>query len=134
MTKDEIAANWSRNWFGFWGDSEEGTTPESLLDFVDPSWVPPDRQRLLNYIENAPCVVAASAGYAPCFLCSERMEKAAFQSDGLWLWPSHLLHYLKEHAVRLPRRMEDHIRSQNYAVRENLKVRLDQLPWPSDDK
>lgn len=96
---------------------------------MDPSWDPQDRRELTNYILSAPLVVATS-GQSACRLCEAMLSASAFQSDGVWLWPQDLGHYLTSHGVRLTEALVTHIRAKAYRAPVSLDVSLDDLPWP----
>ena len=46
-------------------------------------------------------------GYSPCRLCGIENGDREY-TDGEFIWPQGLLHYVDEHAVRLPARFVDH--------------------------
>jgi len=53
-------------------------------------------------------------------------------SDGLWVWPGGLTHYVLEHAVRLPEEFLHHVRHE--AAHPGRKYQLDEgnLAWNYD--
>jgi hypothetical protein len=133
--KDELVTNWSWKWFGFWRGAKErsGNIP-AVEDFVDEAWRPPDKEPILQYLEHTPVILVASAGHHECLLCPEPLLSASYHSDGIWLWPTSLAHYARQHSVRLPSPFESWIRGKQCHPPEKVNVRLDQLPWPNETK
>ena len=119
-----------KTWFGFWRDEQ---SPESnlplLADWVDPLWTPQDRLELIEYVRSAPMVVATS-GQKACALCDAELSVSSFQSDGAWLWPQDLGHYMANHGVRLPDAFAMHIKANGYQTPDVVNVKLDELSWP----
>ncbi|WP_240644078.1 hypothetical protein [Antribacter gilvus] len=55
-------------------------------------------------------VVRACMGYSDCRFCGQRNGTLEL-TDGSFVWPEGLRHYLVEHGVRLPARFVEHVRS-----------------------
>jgi len=70
-------------------------------DFVDESWDPGDREQVAGYLDAGDCHEACK-GYSPCRLCDLRKNGTSCLTDGTYVWPSGLSHYVREHAVRPP--------------------------------
>jgi hypothetical protein len=121
---------WPHKWYGIW----EGTvhTVEvlpSVLSAIDPSWEPDDKGGLMSYVAQAPVVLTASPS-SRCLLCPSEVPTSCWQSDGVWLWPKSLTHYLYWHSVVLPEQFVEHIRNQNYIPPAETGVPTHALPWP----
>ncbi len=122
---------WNNKWFGFWRDGHGKDDHLPLLKlWIEPNWQPSDRADLVRYIEQSPVVVAASNVQSPCPICGRLLSSSSFQSDGVWLWPQDLIHYLAEHWIRIPDEFADRIRANGYTPPESVAVEIDQLPWP----
>lgn len=108
--------NWPHNWFGLWKTSEAEVAQVPLFtDVVDPKWNPPDLADILDYLRNCPVALACGAGAGACPLCGETLNDLGCQrSDGVWVWPASLEHYVSRHHVRLPDRMVEQIRGRQY--------------------
>jgi hypothetical protein len=79
---------------------------------VDPNWAREDRSRVVEYLSEA-SALAHSGGYSYCrFGCG--LTGCAERSDGVWLWPEGLAHYVQHHDVRLPDEFLSHIRNRGY--------------------
>lgn len=119
-------------WFGFWQVDAENDAHLPLLEtWIAPAWQPEDREELLSYIENAPLVVASSNLKSPCLICGALQNSSDFRSDGDWLWPADLAHYISQHRVRIPDSMIQHIRQKAHMPPSDVNAGIDNLPWPS---
>lgn len=127
---DDVRA-WPHNWYGIWADGDEPASELPTLEStIDPSWNPPDKERLVSYLTQSPIVVAGGAIIA-CRLCPRNVPMTTFQSDGVWLWPMDLSHYVLYHSVTLPDRLVQHVRNRNYAPpKEELGLPVSSFPWP----
>jgi hypothetical protein len=126
----------SRHLIGYWCDDRRAqrrawgkTTaerPESIPDdemadgsffihprhLVDPGWARKERPRIVQYLSEAP-VIAHFCGLSYCrFGCGP--NGAAEHSDGVWVWPEGLAHYLRRHDVRLPEDFVAYMMSRNF--------------------
>ncbi len=62
-------------------------------------------------------------GFSGCRLCGEVNGSAEF-TDGVYLWPEGLAHYVREHSVKLPDEVLAHVR-RRYDEVETLDVDRD---------
>lgn len=91
---------------GYWaGERAEGWP--SPGDFVDESWDPDARDMVADYLQRG-FVVRAYMGYSPCRICGRNNGDLEL-SDGTFVWPDGLVHYVTDHAVRLPERFVSHV-------------------------
>jgi hypothetical protein len=103
---------------GFWADTKGGIEYLANVifdrlpdprDLVDPDWSLQERELIAAYLNAAPDV-EHWLGYSYCrFDCGESGTAMGTtdKSDGRYLWPEGLSHYVLKHSVRLP---EDFIR------------------------
>jgi hypothetical protein len=111
---------------GYWaGPDTTGSWP-SPVDFVDLGWDQDDRDYVSSYLAEGR-VVWGFMGYSPCRFCG--VDNGDLElSDGTYLWPSGLAHYLIEHGVRLPDEFVEHA----YARTESLEqASRDEKWWAS---
>ena len=131
MTAQERASAWRCNWFGFWSSGAEDDLHIPMVeDYIDSSWDPPDKARIIKYLTCAPIAVSAAVDVEDCLLCSEITSISTFRSDDCWLWPDDLAHYVASHSVVLPDRFVDHIRACRYIPPEKCLSSIEELPWP----
>lgn len=84
---------------GYWYSDRDPSLPR-LQDLVDPTWETAAREAMIDYLERG-VVVSVSLGTSLCRICGKGTGGCE-QSDGVFIWPDGLVHYLREHAVRLP--------------------------------
>jgi hypothetical protein len=88
---------------GYWYSAQEKHFPKPQ-DFVDPTWQKENRQKIINYLKSGNAV-RHYFGFSSCrFNCGARgIEMGTSDlSDGEWMWPEGLFHYIEIHNVRLP--------------------------------
>jgi hypothetical protein len=79
---------------------------------VDAAWAWEDRSRVVRYLSEARDV-AGAGGFSYCrFGCG--VNGCTERSDGVWLWPEGLAHYVQHHDVRLPEEFLSHVRNRGY--------------------
>jgi hypothetical protein len=77
-------------------------------DFVDESWDERVRNLVAGYLANG-TILACAAGVSRCRLCGKANGSAEF-TDGVYMWPEGLAHYVGDHSVRPPKIFIDHVR------------------------
>jgi hypothetical protein len=97
---------------GYWRRDSEPGWPDPV-DFVDGAWDPAERQKVAEYLTRG-FQARAYRGYSWCRFCE---EDNGFQelSDGVYVWPEGLAHYLTDHEVRLPEPFVAHVLSMDEA-------------------
>jgi cytosine/adenosine deaminase-related metal-dependent hydrolase len=98
---------------GYWSSEGLEGWPEDrrwpdVTDFVDEAWDPEERDLVARYLEHG-FLHSAWMGYSPCRLCSKRDNGCLEVTDGTYVWPEGLAHYVEEHSVRLPERFVKHV-------------------------
>jgi hypothetical protein len=86
---------------GYWG----GVWPD-VGDFVDPNWDENERHLVSQYLAGG-TMARVAMGHSACRFCGMRNGYAEY-TDGTYIWPSGLGHYVDEHQVRLPREFVEH--------------------------
>lgn len=91
---------------GYWRNDAHPEYPDPH-DFVDESWDADSRNAVGAYLT---CGVLpwTGMGLSPCRICGKPNGAAEF-SDGLYVWPEGLAHYVDDHFVRLPLEVELHM-------------------------
>jgi hypothetical protein len=84
---------------GFWRSRQEPGLPDPH-DLVDVDWDAREREAVIAHLE-AGAVVMRWLGPSNCRFCGQQNGNADL-TDGTYLWPSGLAHYLRDHGVRLP--------------------------------
>lgn len=128
---------WNKRWFGVWRESGPayGACP-TVKDFVDPAALAAyDRERVVRYFETAHVVASTSRLQFPCVVCGARHGGTlSYRTDGEWLWPDDLGHYVGEHGVAPPRAMLEHIAANGYLPPAVSQNQVERLQWPDCTK
>lgn len=91
---------------GFWSGGATNARWPDVRQFVDVNWDPDERDQVANYLQSG-LVVRSYMGYSPCRLCGKDNGDLEL-SDGAYVWPDGLAHYILEHGVRLPDQFVQH--------------------------
>jgi len=76
-----------------------------------------ERQRVLEYLDNAPVVLAARSFSDDAFDPSrEPSVPMNFRTDGSWFWPGAVSYYLREHEVPPDPEFLAHIRARQFTL------------------
>lgn len=103
---------------GYW---ESPVTPHfpSPRDWIDDAWDPRIRETVGEYLSNG-TVVCGYLGYSTCRICGEKVGNLEY-TDGRFVWPSGLAHYIVKHSVRLPQSIEQWIVDRSEYLEETLE-------------
>lgn len=85
---------------GYWKGENSEDMPDPA-DFVDHDWDEDERSATSSYLWSG-TLARACMGYSPCRMCGHRNNGNLEYTDGIYIWPQGLSHYIDEHAVRLP--------------------------------
>lgn len=96
---DDVAQRAPLILIGYWRGPNTTELPDPR-DFVDPSWGRYDRRQVQQYLEDG-MVARVYRGMSSCRFCGELVGHRE-QTDGTYLWPEGLAHYVADHDVRLP--------------------------------
>jgi len=126
---NELFVEWPYNWYGIWDFGHERFKNFPKVEMaIDVEWAPTDINDLATYLQD--CPIASTTGLSvPCLLCDKSLAMC-YQSDGEWLWPCGLQHYLTAHSVVLPSRFVNHIRNRDYSPPRSINQNIEDLPWP----
>jgi len=78
--------------------------------FVDPNWDLEEREFVADYLQRG-MIVHVFMGLSPCRFCGKHNGSMEL-TDGVYVWPQGLAHYLIEHGVRLPGPFVEHVNRQ----------------------
>lgn len=103
---------------GYWQEPEfpEGETLPHPQDLVNPFWRLDERAQIVAYLR-AGKVAAQWRGYAQCRLCPPGTALGSCDlTDGEWVWPQQLEHYVEKHSLFLPNEFIDSMRRHKWMV------------------
>jgi hypothetical protein len=98
---------------GYWWSGQHPEWPNPA-EFIDSEWDATEREMVGWYLRSGQ-VASVQAGLSRCRICGTANGSAEL-TDGVYLWPEGLGHYVDAHAVRLPREVIAHIRQQTISV------------------
>lgn len=129
-----MAINQPLKAIGYWSPSWEwGSAPDQ--DFPDPrllvrrGWRKKERRQILAYL-NSGHEHAGYAGYSYCrfwFCWTPHRFMGDFDlTDGVWVWPQGLAHYVRRHSVSLPDEFVATMQANGWRIPENI---ASPQPW-----
>ena len=99
---------------GYWHGEQTSPGWPAPVDFVDTSWDVDERDIVASYLEHG-FMVWGCMGFSPCRFCGRDNGNLEL-SDGTYLWPDGLVHYVADHGVRLPEPFVSHVLSRMGAL------------------
>jgi hypothetical protein len=113
-----------RKLIGYWR-SDDGPTWPDPADFVDEQWDRSERDTVAFYLMRGTAVEWSELGFSDCRMCG-KMNGSDEYTDGTYVWPEGLSHYVRDHAVRLPTEVVEHI-----LRRQENSLAVDRSWWRS---
>lgn len=106
---------------GYWrAERDSHSEYPDPRDWIDPDWDADERDATWFYFANG-TLYRTAMGYSPCRICGKN-NGAVEYTDGTYVWPEGLAHYLYDHAVRLPEQLVDHARARLAAIESQSLV------------
>ncbi|WP_232216185.1 hypothetical protein [Promicromonospora sukumoe] len=109
---------------GYWNGPHTSSGWPEPRDFVDPDWDEDERDEVHFYLSTG-TVRVAFMGLSECRLCGERVGSLEY-TDGVYVWPEGLAHYVEEHSVRLPAAVVEHVQARMEVLQ---KTPVDDTWW-----
>ncbi len=104
------------------GRSYLGALP-SISDAMEEAPAP-DEEQILTYLESCPEIFSTQGAELDVISNDERIAGAgSLITDGMWVWPIDLIHYLRRYHLALPGDFLEHVRENNYQAPEVSKER-----------
>ena len=92
---------------GFWRSKNEPLLPDPAK-FIDDLWDKKERLIVSRYLKSAQ-ILSASPGSSWCrFRCKRKHVGSVTYTDGKYVWPEGLAHYVDVHFIRLPDEFIEH--------------------------
>ncbi|MBE9925061.1 hypothetical protein G8C93_04020 [Cellulosimicrobium cellulans] len=99
---------------GYWGGPHARPGWPDPVRFVDTEWDAEDREMVTDYLARGH-IARAYMGWSTCRMCGQRNGNLEF-TDGTFVWPEGLRHYVEDHGVRPPDRFTEHVRARREAL------------------
>ena len=90
---------------GYWASETQREWPE-VKDLVDADWDEAEKEKLATYLSHG-ILARAYLGKSTCRIC-ESPNGSTELTDGTYVWPEGLSHYVLEHNVRIPAPFVEH--------------------------
>jgi hypothetical protein len=118
---------------GYWQSFHEPHYPDPG-SFVDDTWNVEEKAKVIAYLKAAHEMPYAFGGNSWCrFRCGIVSLGNTEFTDGAYLWPAGLLHYVETHNVKLPREVLDHMLSNKNIKPVNDKFSVN-IEWWQNQK
>ncbi|MET7297991.1 hypothetical protein [Embleya sp. NPDC005575] len=91
---------------GYWRSSDSPRLPDPA-NLVDTTWDGAERALVVDYLDRGQ-IGRRFMGITRCRIC-DAPNGGAEKTDGVFVWPNGLAHYLEEHGVRLPHEFVAHV-------------------------
>ena len=98
---------------GYWRSEEDDRWPDPHA-LVDEAWDERERELTALYLR-AGFIAQAFLGMSVCRLCGKPNGSVEF-TDGVYVWPEGLAHYVLDHSVRLPDEVLAHIERRHHEL------------------
>jgi hypothetical protein len=109
---------------GYWRSDEEDHWPDPS-DLIDEAWDDRERELVALYLEEG-FIPWVGCGVSLCRICG-RPNGAVEFTDGVYVWPEGLAHYVRDHSVRLPAEVLVHIKGRHHDL---ASLDVDDDWWP----
>ncbi|GGN99042.1 hypothetical protein [Nocardia rhizosphaerihabitans] len=96
----------------------DGHDPEGKPVVNRPAVDPQIRDRVLSYLAHAPVVLSARSYAADDFDAQVRDVPMNFHTDGVFVWPGAVPHYLRKYGVPPEPALVQHIVGKNFEIGE----------------
>lgn len=118
---------------GYWLESTGERAPVDPTRLVNAAWASADRGRLVSYLRQGRPIFSYMGTSFCRFSCGvPRAEMgSADLSDGTWIWPEGLAHYVEKHAIELPDEFLEHARAAGFHVSPEAMRAIANLEDPS---
>lgn len=91
---------------GYWRSDREPNLPLAS-HFIDSSWNEMERLMVMEYLKSGK-VESSYFGFSFCRIC-EKDNGCVDLTDGEWIWPEGLYHYVAHHNLKPDQEFIDHI-------------------------
>jgi len=105
---------------GYWAGGYEPGWPQ-VAEFVDEQWDKTERDVVASYLEQGLALPPhlRQRGFSRCRFCGA-VNGSNEKTDGSYIWPEGLAHYIRSHSVRLPVSVIRHIVTKPVSTRPRV--------------
>ena len=116
---------------GFWHEPQSGRLPADPTRLVRPDWAGPLRPRLIEYLRFGHKLIGYLGSSFCRFQCGAPRARLGLWdlTDGVWIWPEGLAHYLEVHGLALPDAFLAHASQNDFAFSARVLARIPDLAY-----
>lgn len=118
-------------WFGFDGTKEKSIKKMLIKEY---EYDLDELDRCIEYMSSTENMLNGGSGSDPCLFDNAHILYGyGCRTDGVWIWESHMDHYIREHNIQIPRDFIEHMKANNFVVPKLSEDELDNIiedHWP----
>jgi len=88
-----------------------------------------NEDRIVRYLRSGVLFIATPGFVEDVLAPGQIIGSAHIFTDGVWVWPGDLAHYVEKYHVRLPAEFVAHMEDQNWTIPNEESVSLDLLEF-----
>lgn len=129
----DIKSTWNQKWWGFSSDSIEKVIgrPITLGELKYRDWEVSQRKEICDYLSGGHLVFSAISYSSKCPFCETSLNTSTIVSDGEWVWPRRLSHFVECHEFFIPDAMFASIRQKAFKMPPKESIDLSKVEWPT---
>jgi hypothetical protein len=85
---------------GYWYEENRPNLPDPAW-FIDENYPESEKKKVIDYLKKGK-TIASYFGRSNCRICGEETPGVSDLTDGLFIFPSGLVHYIEKHNLHLP--------------------------------
>ena len=113
---------------GFFREMPHGRPTDPSLTEARGTTAAPHEDRIVAYLEAGHVYIATPAYTRDVFDAGKRIGPPHYQTDGRFVWPGDLAHYVRTYHVRLDGRFLEHMAANNWTVPAGVDIATVALP------
>ncbi len=96
---------------GYWHSERKPQLPMPQA-FIEPHWEEEEKAMVIRYLKRGRLAIMYR-GFSICRICNKMLGSECW-TDGTYIFPDFLFHYLEEHQVKLPQQFINHVRAKQF--------------------
>ncbi|MEK6833229.1 MAG: hypothetical protein AABY32_04225 [Nanoarchaeota archaeon] len=125
--KDELKLNRVGYWNGYYEKNNKYIWPQEIISKNKIE----NKDKIVQYLSKGSDAICWR-GFAGCRICDTLLGTRCL-SDGTWIWPQRLEHYIIEHNIVLPEEFINYMEESNWEPKsiniENIHINSDDTFW-----
>jgi hypothetical protein len=123
---------------GYWYAEDRSNLPDPAW-FIDDNYPEAEKKKVIDYLKKGKRINLYK-GWSNCRICGAQTPGGSDDTDGIYIFPSGLVHYVEKHNLRLPdefiKRIDENKSSlsENYVDMSNISINSASFDWWYDQK